>query len=472
MRPPTSSHRTALLDAASGDGLTYGDLLVEADALGRILGRDRQLLLLLSRNDLFSVLAYATAHLEGHAIALVDGSRDAAIHAPIVEDYAPDWVLGPAGSGALLSAAAADVFDAMPFRGGELVRMTPSSRGLHPDLAVLLSTSGTTGSRKFVRLSRRNVDSNADAIRTALGIGEDERPVTSLPFHYTFGLSVLTSHLAAGATIVVTGDSVVQSSLWDTVRTQACTSIAGVPYTYQMLERIGYRDMDLPSLRTMQQAGGALDRSLTRAYADHMVAKGGRLFVMYGQTEATARMAYVPPERLFTHIGSAGIPIPGGRIRIDRHTVERVDGRRVGEVVYEGPNVMLGYATSRADLARGDDLGGVLRTGDLGYLDEDGFLYLVGRSKRIAKIFGLRVNLDEVERLLADHGPVAVVGGEDAIWAFCSFGTDGSLDSLAADLAKRMRLHRSSLRLRHVDDLPRSAAGKVDYREVERWTLT
>ncbi len=130
---------------------------------------------------------------------------------------------------------------------------------------------------------------------------------------------------------------------------------------------------------------------------------------------------------------------------------------------------MLGYALEAADLARGDELGGVLRTGDIGYLDEDGYLFLVGRSKRIGKVFGLRINLDEVERMVREAGPAAVVGGADTIWAFCAFGTPESVDRLGRDVASRLRVHPSALRFRRVETIPTTASGKIDYAEVERW---
>jgi acyl-CoA synthetase (AMP-forming)/AMP-acid ligase II len=227
--------------------------------------------------------------------------------------------------------------------------------------------------------------------------------------------------------------------------------------------------MDLPSIHTMQQAGGALDRNLTVTYARHMADKGGRLVVMYGQTEATARIAWVPPDRLVDKLGSAGIAVPGGRLRIDEGTPPAPGQPAIGEVVYEGPNVMLGYADRREDLARGDDQHGVLRTGDIGYLDDEGFLFLVGRSKRIAKVFGLRVNLDEVELMLRESGPAAVVASGDTIRGFCAFGTDESVAELRQQLSRRLRIHPSALELRRVPDIPVSGSGKVDYRQVERW---
>jgi acyl-CoA synthetase (AMP-forming)/AMP-acid ligase II len=333
----------------------------------------------------------------------------------------------------------------------------------------MLATSGTTGSSKYVRLSAANVDANARSIASYIGLTPAERPVTSLPFHYSFGLSVLNSHWLAGATVVLTAESVVQRTFWDIVREHGCTSIAGVPYTYQMLERVGYRDMDLPSMRTMQQAGGALDRKLTAIYGEHMLRKGGRFFVMYGQTEATARIAWVPPDRLLEKLGSAGVAIPGGRLRIEPPEGMEAGSPPTGEVIYEGPNVMLGYAERRGDLQAGDQLQGVLRTGDIGYLDDDGFLFLTGRSKRIAKVFGLRVNLDEVELMLRESGPAAVIAGDEAIWGFCAFGSEASVMELRETLSHRLRIHRSALQLRHVSHIPVTASGKVDYREVERW---
>jgi acyl-CoA synthetase (AMP-forming)/AMP-acid ligase II len=468
------SSAVALLDTASGHGMTYRDLFGAARRLASVLEDPRSLVFVLCRNDAFTATAFAACMISDQVVAMLDGSRDVDVHLDLLTTYRPQWVLGRTGTAEALAGIGLPPIDVVAMWDGELVRITrgPRPGRIDPRLAVLLSTSGTTGSRKLVRLSRTNIDSNAAAIAGYLGLGPPERPVTSLPLHYTFGLSVLTSHLHAGSCVVLTSESVMQASFWDTVRRERCTSMAGVPFTFRILERVGYRAMDLPDLMVMQQAGGALEPNLVATYAAHMAAKGGRLYVMYGQTEATARIAYVPPEHLTTHLGSAGIAIPGGRIRIEGQLSREASGRTVGEVVYEGPNVMMGYATSGEDLGDGDELEGVLATGDLGYLDDDGYLFLVGRSKRIAKVFGLRLNLDELERMVEGDGPVAAIGGDDVVWVFCAFGTDASLAELGTRLAKRLSLHPSSLRMRRVDDLPTSSSGKVDYREVERWTLS
>jgi long-chain acyl-CoA synthetase len=471
------SPRPALIEAETGSEWTYRQLIETGKEIVSPLGSRKELLFLLSRNDTFSAMAYAGALLAGHAVAFVDANVPLETNAGVISAYRPRWLAGPLGMGEGLAEIAVPVDAVISTVSGELVRTGyradhPSGNAphvVHPDLGVLLGTSGTTGSRKFVRLSSHSVHSNAASIATCLSLSEDDRPITTLPFHYSFGLSVLNSHWVAGAPIVVTSQSVIQQPFWDMFVARDCTSLAGVPFTYQMLERAGFRDLSLPSLRTLQQAGGALDVKLARTYADHMTARGGRFFVMYGQTEATARISYVPPDRLLEKLGSAGIAIPGGTLHIDGGAMEGRSGRRAGEILYEGPNVMMGYATSSEDLRLGDELHGVLRTGDIGYLDEEGFLFLVGRSKRIAKVFGLRINLDEFETVLREQGPAAVIGGGDVIWGFCGFGTDESVAALARTLARRFALHHTTVQLRHVEAIPTTAFGKIDYQQVERW---
>ena len=455
------SDAIAAIDAASGESLTYRGLIDSAGSIADHLGQGKQLIFVLSRNDMLSGTAYAATQLAGHALALLDGSKPVTGHGDVIAEYRPAWVIGPEGTADALKdgCLSPERVEAIP--GGELIAMADGERtDLHPDLAVMMATSGTTGSRKYVRLSAASVEANARSIAQYLELTPHERPITSLPLHYSFGLSVLNSHWLSGATVVFSGESVMQRGFWEAVAEYRCSSVAGVPYTYQMLERIGYRDMDLPSVHTMQQAGGALDRRLTSLYSDHMNRKGGRFFVMYGQTEATARIAFVPPDRLPGKLGSAGMAIPGGHLRIDVTGGAEPGQPAIGEVIYEGPNVMLGYAERQKDLKSGDELGGVLRTGDIGYLDDEGFLFLTGRSKRIAKVFGLRINLDEVELMLRESGPAAVIASDDVIRGFCAFGTDESVAELRESLSRRLRIHRSALDLRRVADIPVSTIGQ------------
>ncbi|MFG6193169.1 AMP-binding protein [Nonomuraea sp. JJY05] len=388
------------------------------------------------RNNLTSVLRYLAAWRSGRPIALLDPDLAPGALAELIGRFRPAALVG-------FTHAA----DGSPPR-----RDAPEP---HPDLAVLLATSGSTGNPKLVRLSRQAVLANATAIATALSIVPDEIAPTSLPLHYSYGLSVLNSHLVAGATVMLTEAGLLERSFWTHLDAHRCTSLAAVPYQYEMLRRLRYDRSEHPALATLTQAGGRLGQDLVQEFAG----QADRFFVMYGQTEATARIAVLPPDRLADKPGSAGLAVPGGRLSVDE-----------GEVVYHGPNVMMGYAETAADLARGDDLGGVLRTGDLGRLDPEGFLYLTGRLKRIAKIFGVRVNLDDVERLLRGSVPVAATSGDDRVTVWAEGLDAAGCAGLARRLGAELRVHWSGFDVRAVDSLPLLATGKIDYRALESRT--
>ena len=201
-----------------------------------------------------------------------------------------------------------------------------------------------------MRLSHGNLEANAAAIASYLALDADDRAAMTLPLHYCYGLSVLHSHLSCGAGVALTDRSVVDPCFWDLFRSQRCTSFAGVPHTFELLDRIGFDRLALPTLRYVTQAGGRLDPDTVRRYAGLGARDGWDLVVMYGQTEATARMAYLPPHLAATRPEAIGVPIPGGSFEIDPSDAGDPDE---GELVYRGPNVMLGYASSRRDLALG-----------------------------------------------------------------------------------------------------------------------
>jgi acyl-CoA synthetase (AMP-forming)/AMP-acid ligase II len=339
----------------------------------------------------------------------------------------------------------------------------------HPDLGILLATSGSTGNPKLVRLARAAILANTASIIEALGIGPDDVAVTSLPFFYSYGMSVLNTHLACGATVLLEKGGLVARSFWEAVNAYGVTSLAAVPYQYEMLRRLRFDPARYPTLRTLTQAGGRLRPERVTEFQQKMAAVGGRMFVMYGQTEAAPRLTTLPAERLADKIGSVGPAVPGGRLSVRLEDGSESTGAgAVGEVLYRGPNVMLGYAETAVDLARGDDQGGLLETGDLGYLDADGYLFLNGRLKRFAKVFGVRLNLDDIEGMLHGYGTVAAVAGEDKIVVWLEGAQPDTVARCARDLAERLNLHWSGFDVRPIATLPLLGNGKVDYRTLER----
>ncbi len=415
----------------SDDGvLSYADLGDRVRARVEALGPTRRLVLLRCRNDVETVLTYLAALAGGHVALL--SPEDADDH-ELRSVYAPDVV--------------AD--------GARLEDLHPGSRhDLHPDLALLLSTSGSTGSPKLVRLSHDNLRSNAASIAEYLALTADDRAVTTLPLHYCYGLSVLNSHLLVGGSVVLTEHSVLDDALWDTFRAAEATSFAGVPHTFDLLDASGFAERELPTLRYVTQAGGRLTPDRVRAMTQLGARRGFDLFVMYGQTEATARMAYLPPHLADTCPETIGVPVPGGSFRLDD-----------GELVYAGPNVMLGYATGPADLALGRTIG-ELRTGDLARQREDGLWELVGRRSRFAKLLGTRIDLDRLEQRLADDGvPARAVELGGRLSVFVTRHLDVRR---VHDLAARWGLPSTSLRVHVVESLPMTSSGKPDHAALAR----
>ncbi|GAB3705327.1 AMP-binding protein [Amycolatopsis oliviviridis] len=457
-----------LIDVTSGKTLAGEELDAEVTRVGAALGQLPPGALFARMSvDLESVLNYLGAFEAGRAIALIDPALDADVLAGLIERFRP---------AAVLSAPDAPAPEGYGVSDGHWVRESAEGVEPHPHLAILLPTSGSTGNPKLVRLSRGAVFSNADAIAQVLGIDRDEIAPTSLPLHYSYGLSVLNSHLVRGATVVIEPSGVLGRGFWDAVNEHKVTSLAGVPYHYEMLRRLKFDPAKYPTLRTLTQAGGKLRDDLVAQFNDKIREVGGRMFVMYGQTEAAPRMTTVPAERLAEKLGSAGPALPGGSFAVRREDgSETTHPKIVGEVVYRGPNVMMGYAEDEAGLAAGDEYGGVLATGDLGYLDEDGFLYITGRLKRIGKVFGNRVSLDDLEHAVRSASVgidvVAAVPAGDKVVLFAEVPEGDGAKAICKDAAKalseRLHLHTSGFDVRPIDTVPLLASGKIDYRSLE-----
>lgn len=450
-----------------GEALTCGMMTAAAQALAPIAGG--KLVFLLCENDPGTLLGYLGCLRAGAVPLLLEAHIAPELLKNLMETYRPAFVYAPDHLPEETKAVLPNRPAVLMLHGSALIPTGWVGPDLHPDLALLLTTSGSTGSPKLVRLSARNLDANARSIAEYLTLDEGERPITTLPMSYSYGMSIVNSHLLAGATLLLTGHSVMERAFWDRAREERATSLAGVPYTYQMFHRLGLTDMDLPRLRTLTQAGGKLSLDLHRTFAAWAEQTGRRFFVMYGQTEAAPRMGYLPARRAAEKCGCMGIAIPGGTFWLEDETGGAVTSPdTVGELIYRGENVSMGYAQCARDLALGDQWGGVLRTGDMAARDVEGFYSIVGRKKRFIKLYGNRVNLDETERLLAARFPQAAfacVGRDDLMSVY----TDGGAETLppAADyLAGVTRLPARAFRVRHLDAIPKNEAGKTLYAKL------
>jgi len=447
--------RIALIDGERQ--LDYTALAQLADQHAAALPAGHGMGLLCMPSHVEAVALYLGALRSGRQVPLLlQPDTDPQLLTALVAHYQPEWVASPADAPVGYRTVQQGAALSLHVRESGSHAIAP-----HPDLALLLSTSGSTGSSKLVRLSARGLHANAESIVAYLGLQPTDRAITTLPLAYSFGMSILNSHLACGGSLVLSNDSLMTREFWDSARTHAITSLSGVPATFEILRRMGLARMQLPSLRMLTQAGGRLRDELVQYFAESSLQHNLAFFVMYGQTEASPRISYVPAARLIDKIGSIGIAVPGGAIEVDPAS---------GELIYRGPNVMLGYAVERQDLANGDEMHGVLRTGDLARVDDEGFHFITGRAKRFLKISGNRVNLDEVEAMLSTElgQQIACSGSDDDLVVFSHGGTVADQAQVRQLVQARYKLFGGHVRAIHLDALPLMASGKVDYQSLRQ----
>lgn len=424
----------------------------------------RSLIISLNKNSTGSIVGY-TSFLNNEMVPLmIDAKMDIQLINKLIYKYKPSFIWLPKNKINHFPTTV-PVFEILDY---SLLKFeNHEASNIHKDLALLLTTSGSTGSPKVVKISYNNLYSNALSIIKYLKLDYNERPITTLPMSYSFGLSIINSHLLAGATILLTNRSVFEKEFWNFLKKEKATSISGVPYTYDILNKLRFTRMELPHLKTMTQAGGKINEKLQRHFAEFCKNNNKRFFVMYGQTEATARMSYLPHEQALKKIDSIGIPIPKGKFSlINENGIKIQKTNIVGELLYEGPNVCMGYAQSIKDLSANDKNQGKLLTGDLAKIDEDGFYYVVGRKKRFVKIFGNRINLDEVEGILKEITEnCACTGNDEKIIIYLA--EDLEIKKVREFISLKLGLHHSIFSINLIDEIPKNSSGKTLYSELK-----
>ncbi|MDR3517025.1 MAG: AMP-binding protein [Azospirillaceae bacterium] len=472
-RIPDREPAPAIRDADTPEWLSRAALREQVMRLATTLSPgSASLAFVIGDNRIATVSAILAARAAGHAVALIGPDLSPIRLRRLIDDYQPEIVLSAAGcpggdgleryaSSKMAAGLRSRIGDGGPRHWRRLRR---SGNPVHPALAILLSTSGTTGSAKFVRLSETAIMVNAGQIAKALAIDPDDVAIAHLPVSHSYGLSVITSHLRVGAAVYLTGESVVRPAFWAAVRAVGGTHFPGVPFHYNFLARSGLDRLVPETVRTLTQAGGALDGRIQQQMHDFVERRGDRFYVMYGQTEAGPRMTTLAHDQFVQKRGSVGRALDWAALRIEDADHKALAPGQEGHVVFQGPNVMLGYAERRLDLSKGDETGGRLDTGDLGRLDSEGFLTITGRSKRMATLAGLRISLDEVESRLRETATAAVLDDGDRIVVFCE--DPALIKGTVAALSGEWRLPGASFDVRGVPRLPFCDSGKIDYERL------
>ena len=450
----------ATIDAA-GNQLTYGELCNFSSELETVMP-SRSLLFLMTENNVGGI-AWSIGCMGAKQVPLIlNVHTEEGLFLNLMEIYRPPYLCVPVGN------PLAEQYETVKESYGYVLLKTGNEPcPMHEELSHLLPTSGSTGSPKLVRHKYENIEAAALNISTFFELTNQDRPLLVLPLYYTMGLSIVFSHLYAGATVLATNQSMTDRAFWQFLKEQKATSFTGVPYSYEILNLMRFFRMDLPDLQLLTQGGGKMPKALNQKFVDYCKSTGKRWIATYGQSEGTARMAWLPAEWAESKMGSVGRAVPNGEMfLIDSEGNTITEPNVQGEMCYRGKNVTMGYARQREDLLLGDERNGFLKTGDLAYQDEDGCFYIVGRMGRFLKLFGMRIGLDECEQIIKAKFPIecACVGNDEKMTVYI---TDEKLStSVKEELVEKTKLVATAFEVKVIPAIPKNEAGKILYSKL------
>ncbi len=358
---------------------------------------EKNICLLICGNNLESIVGYLTFLNSNKVVTLlVDRSFKVEFIYKIIKIYKPSYIFAPQE----INFSSFNIKQKFKSYNFYVSRLKLRNKINYINY-LLLPTSGTTQNPKFVRLSKKNLLSNSKNIIRELKIKKNHTTITSMPMGYSYGLSILNTHLLCGAKIILNNRTIFEKIFWNIIKDKKVDSFGGVPDLFEYLKRLKFENQNLSSIKYISQAGGKLDLDTLNYLEQVCEAKKIKFFKMYGQTEASPRISILQWKYFKKKKDSVGKPLKGTKIKIiDKKGAEIKKDNMTGEVCLKGENVCLGYAKNIKDLSKKDINKKKLFTGDLAFKDKDGFLYIVGRKKRIIKIFGIRINMDDIENLL------------------------------------------------------------------------
>lgn len=443
----------------NGGQLTYGEIVSLRNSLAEIIA-PRELVFCFCENRVGALAGFLALYDCKDVCLLINAEIDKGLLRELYNIYNPSYLWIPDYQNDNCEMVYA-------YKNYVLVKTGNVAPKMHPDLSLLMTTSGTTGSPKLVRHKYGNIENNAKNVAEVFSWSTEERAIVDLPMQYTMGLNVISSHLYAGATVLLVSANLMSPLFWKFIKEHKGTNITGVPFSYEVLNRLRFTRMDLPYLTTMAEGGGKMSDTLFKIFANYADESGKRFIATFGTTETSARLAYLPPKDASSHIGSIGKSIPGGNLLLvddNGNEIDAIDTE--GELRYEGPNVTMGYGTCIDDLQKEDEFCGVYNTGDIAKRDADGYFYIVGRKKRFLKLFGLRVSLDQSEKIIKEAFNIdcACIGNDQQMKIFIT--QEELKDQVRRLISDKTGLIAKSFVVNVINEIPRFESGKINYKEL------
>lgn len=419
--------------------------------------RKKSLIFILSSNSLDSILVYLASLKHNCVCLLLDNDIIDKTLNKLIKKYKPNYIFTD-------KLNKIEDYEKLISLSKNIILKKKNNKNINffSKLSLLLTTSGSTGSPKLARISLDNLISNANSIAKYSKIKSSDIMITTLNPAYSFGLSMINSHLAKGAKIVLNKDTIISNSFWNKLEKFRISTIGGVPFMYEVFDRLKIFEKKI-FIKNFLQAGGPLKINLQKKFSKICKKEKINFYIMYGQTEASPRISYLPTKNFSKKLGSIGIPIPGGKIRIINEEGNKITKPNIiGELEFQGDNVFLGYANNLNDLKKGDENKGILKTGDIAYKDKDNYYFISGRKKRIVKIFGKRINLDDLEksinRLKINN---ACISSNDKLIIFID--EKKNTIRIKKILLKNMKLNKVSFEIIYITNIPRLKNGKINY---------
>lgn len=443
-----------------GEPISYEELVFRIEVFSSNLDREKSIVLCIVDNSHDFVVAYLSFLNSGVVPILLSPKLSKSEIESYIQNYKPKYLWVPKSS-CFSHPQYVELYqndDALFF-----VSKTYQCVLINKKLTILATTSGSTASKKLVRQSLKNIETNAYAIAKALKIDSHLSTITTLPLNYSFGQSIIHSHFLAGATISLTNHSIIEKKFWELVKEFKIGIIYGVPVTFDIIKNLNINKLKLPDLKAFAQAGGKINPITRDYFQEYCKTKNKDFFIMYGQAEATTRISSFNLIEKPEKFQSVGKPLTNCRVQMSKKFIKPNES----ELIFNGSNVCMGYANCIEDLSLGDEWNGELKTGDTGFVDNDGYVYITGRLKRIIKIYGHSISLDQLEENLntATRKKIACIQKNDNLIVFAQDTTKN--DIISSIILKLTGLRSSEFTIVELTSLPYTDTGKISYQSLE-----
>ena len=454
-------NRIALLNC-NNEKIYYQDLIIYSKQIAKKI-REKTLTLILVDNSLTPAVCYISLLNKKRPMLILNQNISNKFLNNIIKKYEPENIC--LSNKSYLKKNYKNYKSNFKFREFQFLKSKSEDNfKVKHDIGLLVSTSGSTGSVKCVRQTYGNLNSNTLAIIKYLKLNETNTTITTLPLSYTFGMSIINTHLKVGSKILVTKKSLFEKKFWKVFKNNNINTIYGVPFTFEILDKLNFFLINNSNLKLIAQAGGKISENLQKKIGNYSKKYNKMFYVMYGQAEATTRISYLPYKNVLKKIGSIGVPIDGGRMSLVNNNKIVRKKNSIGEIVYEGKNVCMGYASRKSDINKNDEWNGKIFTGDLAKQDNDGYYFIVGRKKRFAKIYGKNINLDEIENLIKlkfDTSDSAVISKGNKIIIYTS--VKKLIKKIFIYITKVFDLNINSFEVIFLKKIPKLSNGKNNY---------